>query len=104
MHTHTRTHTHTHTHTHNCLFINILLSPLCRSKIRRYVCTTHARHRSLVPLQLLLRQSADTVKRLSLELGGNGPCLVFDSARMRTAVDGAFLGKFRNGGQVRAEL
>ena len=51
-------------------------------------------------IQILLHQSAGTVKRLSMELGGNGPCIVFDSADLQKSVQGAFLGKFRNGGQV----
>jgi succinate-semialdehyde dehydrogenase / glutarate-semialdehyde dehydrogenase len=47
----------------------------------------------------LLRQSADNVLRTSLELGGNGPFLVFDDADMDAAIDGAMLAKLRNGGQ-----
>ena len=35
-----------------------------------------------------------------MELGGNGPCMIFNSADLQRAVQGAFLGKFRNGGQV----
>src|SRR5439155_1624026 len=38
-------------------------------------------------------------KKLSLELGGNAPCLVFDDADLERAVDGAMLAKFRNTGQ-----
>jgi len=49
---------------------------------------------------LLIRQSADTVKRLSLELGGNAPFIVFDDADVETAVAGAMVSKFRNGGQT----
>lgn len=49
---------------------------------------------------LLMRQSADTVKRLSLELGGNAPFLVFDDADLDTAVAGAMASKFRNAGQT----
>ncbi|MEE3623521.1 NAD-dependent succinate-semialdehyde dehydrogenase [Nitrospirillum sp. BR 11752] len=48
----------------------------------------------------LMRQSADTIKRLSLELGGNAPFLVFDDADVDAAVDGAIASKFRNGGQT----
>lgn len=47
----------------------------------------------------LLRQSADNVLRSSLELGGNGPFLVFDDADMDAAIDGAMVAKLRNGGQ-----
>ena len=35
-----------------------------------------------------------------MELGGNGPCIIFNSADLQRAVQGAFIGKFRNGGQV----
>jgi succinate-semialdehyde dehydrogenase / glutarate-semialdehyde dehydrogenase len=48
----------------------------------------------------LMRQSADTIKKLSLELGGNAPFLVFDDADIDAAVDGAMVSKFRNGGQT----
>ncbi|HMN83505.1 MAG TPA: aldehyde dehydrogenase family protein, partial [Burkholderiaceae bacterium] len=50
--------------------------------------------------RILLRQSADTVKKLSLELGGNAPFLVFDDADLDAAVDGAIASKFRNAGQT----
>lgn len=48
----------------------------------------------------LMRQSADTIKKLSLELGGNAPFLVFDDADVDAAVEGAMVSKFRNGGQT----
>ena len=48
----------------------------------------------------LMRQSADTLKKLSLELGGNGPFLVFDDADLDAAVLGAIAAKFRNSGQT----
>ena len=50
--------------------------------------------------RLLMRQSADTIKKLSLELGGNAPFLVFDDADVDAAVEGAIVSKFRNGGQT----
>ena len=50
--------------------------------------------------RILLKQSADTVKKLSLELGGNAPFIVFDDANLDAAVDGAILSKFRNAGQT----
>ncbi|KAL9899472.1 succinic semialdehyde dehydrogenase [Glossina fuscipes fuscipes] len=50
--------------------------------------------------KLLYRQCADTVKRVSLELGGNAPFIVFDSANLEKAVDGAMASKFRNCGQT----
>jgi succinate-semialdehyde dehydrogenase/glutarate-semialdehyde dehydrogenase len=48
----------------------------------------------------LLRQCADTVKRVSLELGGNAPVIVFDDADLGTAVTGVMASKFRNSGQT----
>lgn len=50
--------------------------------------------------KLLMRQSADTVKKLSLELGGNAPFIVFDDADLEAAVEGAIVSKFRNAGQT----
>ncbi|EKJ95668.1 succinate semialdehyde dehydrogenase [Bradyrhizobium lupini HPC(L)] len=49
---------------------------------------------------LLMRGAADSVKRLSLELGGNAPFIVFDDADLDLAVEGALVSKFRNGGQT----
>ncbi|TGQ31024.1 NAD-dependent succinate-semialdehyde dehydrogenase [Mesorhizobium sp. M00.F.Ca.ET.216.01.1.1] len=49
---------------------------------------------------LLMRGAADSIKRLSLELGGNAPFIVFDDADLDLAVDGAIASKFRNGGQT----
>jgi succinate-semialdehyde dehydrogenase/glutarate-semialdehyde dehydrogenase len=49
---------------------------------------------------LLMAQSAPSVKRLSLELGGNAPFIVFDDADLDAAVEGAIASKFRNGGQT----
>jgi len=50
--------------------------------------------------KLLMRQSASTVKKISLELGGNAPFIVFDDADLEAAVDGAMTSKYRNGGQT----
>ncbi|WP_082835824.1 NAD-dependent succinate-semialdehyde dehydrogenase [Croceicoccus bisphenolivorans] len=49
---------------------------------------------------LLMKQSADTIKRLSLELGGNAPLVVFDDADLEIAVAAAMASKFRNAGQT----
>lgn len=49
---------------------------------------------------LLMRQCADTLKRLSLELGGNAPLIVFDDADLDLAVAAAMASKFRNAGQT----
>jgi succinate-semialdehyde dehydrogenase / glutarate-semialdehyde dehydrogenase len=50
--------------------------------------------------KLLMAQCADTVKKISLELGGNAPFIVFDDADLDQAVAGAILCKFRNSGQT----
>jgi succinate-semialdehyde dehydrogenase / glutarate-semialdehyde dehydrogenase len=50
--------------------------------------------------KLLMRQCADQVKKVSLELGGNAPFIVFDDADLGAAVTGAVIAKFRNSGQV----
>lgn len=50
--------------------------------------------------KVLYRQSAETVKKLSLELGGNAPFIVFNDADLEAALDGAMLCKFRNAGQT----
>lgn len=49
---------------------------------------------------LLMRGAADSIKRLSLELGGNAPFIVFNDANLDLAVEGALASKFRNGGQT----
>lgn len=49
--------------------------------------------------RLLLAQAAQTVKKCSMELGGNAPFIVFDDADLDAAADGVMLAKFRNGGQ-----
>lgn len=49
---------------------------------------------------MLMGQCAPTVKRLSLELGGNAPFLVFDDADLDAAIEGLIAAKFRNGGQT----
>ncbi|GAB3773507.1 NAD-dependent succinate-semialdehyde dehydrogenase [Ramlibacter monticola] len=50
--------------------------------------------------RILMAQSAPTVKKLSLELGGNAPFLVFDDADVDSAVEGAIASKYRNAGQT----
>ena len=50
--------------------------------------------------KLLMRQSADTVKKVALELGGNAPFIVFDDADLDAAVQGAMASKYRNAGQT----
>lgn len=50
--------------------------------------------------KLLMRQAAETLKKVSMELGGNAPYIVFDDADIDAAVKGAIANKFRNAGQV----
>lgn len=50
--------------------------------------------------RLLMAQSAPTIKKLSLELGGNAPFIVFDDADIDAAVEGAIASKYRNAGQT----
>jgi len=50
--------------------------------------------------KLLMKQCAETVKRTSMELGGNAPLIIFDDANLDSAVEGALLSKFRNSGQT----
>ena len=50
--------------------------------------------------KVLMRQCADTIKKLSLELGGNAPFIVFDDADVDKAVTGAIASKYRNSGQT----
>ncbi|MDQ2780185.1 MAG: NAD-dependent succinate-semialdehyde dehydrogenase [Pseudomonadota bacterium] len=50
--------------------------------------------------RLLMKQSADTIKKLSLELGGNAPFIVFDDADLDAAVEGVMISKYRNTGQT----
>ncbi|CAA6827345.1 MAG: Aldehyde dehydrogenase B (EC, partial [uncultured Thiotrichaceae bacterium] len=50
--------------------------------------------------KLLMKQSADTLKKVSLELGGNAPFIVFDDADLDVAVEGAMASKYRNSGQT----
>ena len=50
--------------------------------------------------KILMKQSSSTVKKLSMELGGNAPFIVFDDADIDSAVEGAMISKFRNSGQT----
>lgn len=50
--------------------------------------------------KLLMKQSSETMKRLSLELGGNAPFIVFDDADIDQAINAAMASKFRNAGQT----
>ena len=50
--------------------------------------------------RILMRQGADQIKKMSMELGGNAPFIVFDDADLDAAVEGALVAKFRNNGQT----
>lgn len=50
--------------------------------------------------KMLLERSAKTLKKVSLELGGNAPFIVFDDANLEAAIEGALIAKFRNAGQT----
>jgi succinate-semialdehyde dehydrogenase/glutarate-semialdehyde dehydrogenase len=50
--------------------------------------------------RILMRQCADDIKKISLELGGNAPFIVFDDADLDSAVEGAMIAKYRNNGQT----
>ncbi len=50
--------------------------------------------------RILMKQSAESIKKLSLELGGNAPFIVFDDADVDAAVEGAMICKYRNAGQT----
>jgi len=69
---------------------------LCESDVVRHLSFTG----STAVGRLLAAQCAPTVKKLSLELGGNAPFIVFDDADIDAAVDGALVSKYRNGGQT----
>jgi succinate-semialdehyde dehydrogenase/glutarate-semialdehyde dehydrogenase len=69
---------------------------LCDSDVVRHLSFTGSTEVG----RILMRQSAPTVKKLSLELGGNAPFIVFDDADIDSAVEGAMVSKYRNAGQT----
>ncbi|MCW2311346.1 NAD-dependent succinate-semialdehyde dehydrogenase [Rhodoferax antarcticus] len=69
---------------------------LCASPVVRHISFTGSTEVG----RILMAQSAPTVKKLSLELGGNAPFIVFDDADIDSAVEGAFASKYRNAGQT----
>lgn len=69
---------------------------LCESKLVRKLSFTGSTRVG----QLLAAQCSHSLKKLSLELGGNSPFIVFDDAKLETAVEAAILAKFRNSGQT----
>lgn len=69
---------------------------LCASPVVRHISFTGSTEVG----RILMAQSAPTVKKMSLELGGNAPFIVFDDAHIDSAVEGAMLSKYRNAGQT----
>lgn len=69
---------------------------LCASDVVRHISFTGSTEVG----RILMAQSANTVKKLSLELGGNAPFIVFDDADIDSAVNGAIISKYRNAGQT----
>ncbi len=69
---------------------------LCSSDVVRHLSFTGSTEVG----RILMRQCAPTVKKLSLELGGNAPFIVFDDADIDSAVEGALASKYRNAGQT----
>ena len=68
----------------------------CASDIVRHISFTGSTEVG----RILMAQSAPTVKKLALELGGNAPFIVFDDADVDSAVEGAIASKYRNAGQT----
>src|SRR2546423_2727302 len=69
---------------------------LCESDLVRHLSFTGSTEVG----RILMRQCAPTIKKLSLELGGNAPFIVFDDADVDSAVEGAMVSKYRNAGQT----
>lgn len=69
---------------------------MCESDIVRHLSFTGSTEVG----RILMRQCAPTIKKLSLELGGNAPFIVFDDADLDSAVEGALASKYRNAGQT----
>jgi succinate-semialdehyde dehydrogenase/glutarate-semialdehyde dehydrogenase len=69
---------------------------LCASDTVRHISFTGSTEVG----RILMAQSAPTVKKMSLELGGNAPFIVFDDANLDSAVEGALASKYRNAGQT----
>ncbi len=78
---------------HNSILIG---KEWCESPVIRHLSFTGSTEVG----RILMRQSANTVKKLALELGGNAPFIVFEDADIDAAVDGALVSKFRNAGQT----
>lgn len=86
--------------------LNVLTADSQRSiEIGKLLCSSDTvRHLSFTGStevgRILAAQCAPTIKKISLELGGNAPFIVFDDADIDSAVDGAMISKYRNAGQT----
>ncbi|RZI79899.1 MAG: NAD-dependent succinate-semialdehyde dehydrogenase [Rubrivivax sp.] len=86
--------------------LNVLTADSARSiEIGKLLCDSDlVRHLSFTGStevgRILMKQCAPTIKKLSLELGGNAPFIVFDDADLDSAVEGAIASKYRNAGQT----
>ncbi len=69
---------------------------LCASDVVRHLSFTGSTEVG----RILMQQCAPTIKKISLELGGNAPFIVFDDADLDSAVEGAMISKYRNAGQT----
>lgn len=74
----------------------LVTAPMMKSQDIRKITFTGSTHVG----KILFAQSADTMKRISLELGGNAPFIVFEDANIHTAVHALITSKFRNAGQT----
>jgi succinate-semialdehyde dehydrogenase/glutarate-semialdehyde dehydrogenase len=86
--------------------INIVTADAARSiEVGKVLCASDTvRHLSFTGStevgRILMQQCAPTIKKISLELGGNAPFIVFDDADLDSAVEGAMVSKYRNAGQT----
>ncbi|KAK5137852.1 hypothetical protein LTR08_006620 [Meristemomyces frigidus] len=85
--------------------INVITSLTTVAEVGQELCRNSKVHKlsftgSTRVGRLLMQQCSSTLKKLSLELGGNSPFIVFNDAKMSTALDAAIIAKFRNSGQT----
>ncbi|WP_280925507.1 NAD-dependent succinate-semialdehyde dehydrogenase [Caldimonas aquatica] len=86
--------------------LNVVTADAARSiEVGKVMCASDTvRHLSFTGStevgRILMQQCAPTIKKLSLELGGNAPFIVFDDAELDSAVEGAIASKYRNAGQT----
>ena len=78
----------------------LLISHKLLGRIRLLKFESLHLHRSTEVGKILLKQGSSQVLKMSMELGGNTPFIVFDDADLDAAVEGAILSKYRNNGQT----